>query len=109
MSTGADILGYVKHNKIRFKPGKREESTRMILEFFKELERKEKEMKGFVVMNNIQDLQESIVLTFWETKEAMDAFYLPDNRALSDLVEKLKPSFEQLPERKDYQVLSFVK
>jgi hypothetical protein len=27
--------------------------------------------------------------------------------ALSDLVEKLKPSFEQLPVRKDYQVAKF--
>jgi hypothetical protein len=39
-----------------------------------------------------------LVLTFWETKEDMDAFYQPDNMvALSDLLEKLKPSFEQLP------------
>jgi hypothetical protein len=28
-------------------------------------------------------------------------------RALSDLVEKLKPYFEQLPERKEYQVAEF--
>jgi heme-degrading monooxygenase HmoA len=64
-------------------------------------------MKGFVVMDNIQNPQESIVLTFWDNKEDMDAFCQPDNKILSDLVDKLKPSFEQLPERKDYQVVRF--
>ena len=37
----------------------------------------------------------------------MDAFYHPDNKTLSGLVEELKPSFEQLPVRKDYQVAKF--
>jgi hypothetical protein len=64
-------------------------------------------MRGFMVIEGIQDLQESLVLTFWETKEDMDAFYQPDNMALFDLVEKLKPSFEQLPVRKDYRVAKF--
>jgi heme-degrading monooxygenase HmoA len=77
------------------------------LEFFKGLEGKVKEMSGFVVMDNVQDSQESIVLIFWKTKEDMDAFYKPDNKAVSDLVEKLKPSFEHLPHRKDYQVAKF--
>ncbi|MFL6390912.1 MAG: hypothetical protein ACJ71E_02530 [Nitrososphaeraceae archaeon] len=58
-------------------------------------------------MDNIQDLQESVVLTFWERKEDMDEFYKPDNMALADLVENLKPSFEQLPAREDYQVIQF--
>ena len=31
-------------------------------------------MKGFVVMDDMQDLQEYVVLTFWETKKDMDAF-----------------------------------
>jgi hypothetical protein len=48
-----------------------------------------------------------IVLTFWENKEDMDAFYHPDSKILSDLVDKLKPSFEQPPERKDYEVIKF--
>jgi hypothetical protein len=37
----------------------------------------------------------------------MDAFYQRDNKALSNLVETLEPSFEHLPERKDYQVVKF--
>jgi len=58
-------------------------------------------------MDEIQDLQESVVLTFWETKGDMDKFYQPDNKAISDLVERLKPSLEQLPVRKDYRVAKF--
>ncbi len=44
-------------------------------------------------MDSLEDPSESIVLTFWETKEEMDNFYQVDNRLLSDLVEKLKPLF----------------
>jgi hypothetical protein len=55
----------------------------------------------------LQDIQESVVLTFWERKEDMDSFYKPPNKILSDLVEKLNPSFEQLPVRKDYRVTKF--
>ena len=55
----------------------------------------------------IQDSQELIVLTFWGNKEDMDAFYHPDSKVLSDLVDKLKPSFGQPPERKDYEVIKF--
>ena len=48
-----------------------------------------------------------VVLTFWERKEDMDSFYKPENNLLSDLVEKLNPSFEQLPVRKDYHIAKF--
>jgi heme-degrading monooxygenase HmoA len=107
MSGRQDIIKYVKHNRVKLKTGKREETTKVLLEFFKEVEGKATGMRGFVVMDGIQDLQESIVLTFWETKEDMDAFYQPDNRTLSNLVEKLKPSFEEPPIRKDYQIAKF--
>ena len=40
-------------------------------------------------------------------KEEMDYFYKPENKILSNLVEKLNPSFEQLPVRKDYHVAKF--
>ncbi len=96
MSTTTDIIRYVKHNKVSLKADKRKESSKVLLEFFKDLEGKATGMRGFVVMDNVQESQESVVLTFWETKEDMDAFYQPDNKALSDLVEKLKPSFFRL-------------
>jgi heme-degrading monooxygenase HmoA len=107
MSGRQERIKDVKHKKVKLKTGKREESTKVLLEFFKELEGKATGMRGFMVIEGIQDLQESLVLTFWETKEDMDAFYQPDNTALFDLVEKLKPSFEQLPVRKDYRVAKF--
>ena len=108
MSNDQSGIKYVKHNKVRIKADiKREEITKMLLEFFEEIKEKSTGMKGFMVMDALEDLQESIVLTFWERKEDMDYFYKPENKALSDLVEKLNPSFEQLPARKGYCVSKF--
>jgi heme-degrading monooxygenase HmoA len=108
MSNSQNIIKYVKYNKVRIKVDKkREEITKVLLEFFKELEEKSIGMRGFMIIDDLQDLQESIVLTFWERKDDMDSFYKSDNKLLVDLVEKLKPSFQQLPVRKDYQVAKF--
>ena len=108
MSSAQNMIKYVKHNKVRIKTGvKREDITKILLEFFEEIEEKPTGMKGFMIMDDLEDLQESIVLTFWERKEDMDSFYKPENNALYDLVEKLNPSFEQLPVRKDYHVSKF--
>jgi len=108
MSNDQNAIKYVKHNKVRIKPGiKREEITKMVLDFFEEIKDKSTGMKGFMAMDDLQDTQESVVLTFWERKEDMDSFYQPENKLLSDLVKKLNPSFEQLPVRKDYQVAKF--
>ena len=105
MSNDRNTIRYVKHNKVRIKTDvNRDEITKMLLEFFEEIKEKSTGMKGFMVMDDLQDIQESVVLTFWERKEDMDSFYKPQNRILSDLVEKLNPSFEQLPVRKDYHV-----
>ena len=79
----------------------------MLLEFFEEIKDKSTGMKGFMVMDDLEDLRESVVLTFWERKEDMDSFYKPENKLLYELVEKLNPSFEQLPARKDYHVAKF--
>ena len=108
MSNDQETIKYVKHNKVRIRAGiKREEIAKMLLDFFEEIKEKPTGMKGFMVMDDLEDLQESIVLTFWERKEDMDSFYKPENKALSDLVETLNPSFEQLPLRKDYHVSKF--
>jgi hypothetical protein len=108
MSHDQNAIKYVKHNKVRIKAGiKREEITKMLLDFFEEIKDKSTGMKGFMVMDDLEDIRESIVLTFWERREDMDSFYKPENNLLSDLVKKLNPSFEQLPERKDYQVAKF--
>jgi heme-degrading monooxygenase HmoA len=95
---------YVKHNRARMSPGKREESTRMLMQFFNELQGTVKGFRGYLILDNIKDEQESIVLTFWQTREDMEKFYLPDNKTLSEFVERVKPLFERLPERTDHVV-----
>ena len=108
MSSAQNMIKYVKHNRVRIKTGiKREEITKILLEFFEEIKEKSTGMKGFMVMDDLQDIQESVVLTFWERREDMDSFYRPENKVLSNLVEKLIPSFEQLPVRKDYHVTKY--
>lgn len=101
------MMKFAKHNTIRSKVGMRDEINSKILQFFENLNGKVEGMKGFSVMNDPEDSQESIVLTFWETKDHMDTFYQSGNTVLSSLVEKLKSSFEQPPERKDYQIVAF--
>jgi heme-degrading monooxygenase HmoA len=108
MSNDQHAIKYVKHNKVRIKADvNRDELTKMLLEFFEKIKEQSTRMKGFMVMDDLEDLRESVVLTFWERKEDMDSFYKPENKLLSELVEKLNPSFEQLPVRKDYHVAKF--
>jgi heme-degrading monooxygenase HmoA len=100
-------IKYVKHNKVHFKSlENRDKGTRMFIEFFDSIRKEHagKEMRGHLILDGISDLQESIVLTFWETKEDMDKFYSPQNKALADLVERSKPLFEKMPERTDHAV-----
>ena len=98
---------FVKHNRARVKAGMREESLSMLLQFFNQLQGTVRGLRGYVIMDNIKDEQESIVLTFWQTREDMDAFYKPDNKVLSDFVERAKPLLEQLPERSDHVIREF--
>ena len=108
MSNDQYVIKYVKHNKVRIKADvNRDELTKILLEFFEKIKEQSTRMKGFMVMDDLEDLRESVVLTFWERKEDMDSFYKPENKLLSELVEKLNPSFEQLPVRKDYHVAKF--
>ncbi|HET7642743.1 MAG TPA: hypothetical protein VFK40_04490 [Nitrososphaeraceae archaeon] len=37
----------------------------------------------------------------------MENYYSKDNEILSDLVNKVKPMFEQMPERSDYKIAVF--
>jgi heme-degrading monooxygenase HmoA len=105
-------IKYSKHNRVRFKSlEKREQGTKMFTEFFNRIRKEElgKKMRGHIILDSTGDFQESIVLTFWETREDMDKFYSIQNKALTNLVEMAKPLFEKMPERMDYAVseLSF--
>ena len=59
---------YIKHNKTRFKPYKREEGIKILANFFNKYENQIKGFKGFIIMKSADDLQETIALTFWETR-----------------------------------------
>jgi len=58
-------------------------------------------------LENVENNRETIVVTFWETREDMENYYSKYNNILSDLVEKVKPIFEQIPERSDYKIALF--
>jgi hypothetical protein len=52
------------------------------------------------------DNNETLVLTYWGSKEDMDNYYSNGNSSLSSLVEEVKPMFEKMPERITYNVVS---
>ena len=58
-------------------------------------------------MENIENDKETIVLTLWENKEDMENHYSKDSKIISDLVDKVRPKFELLPERSDYKIALF--
>jgi hypothetical protein len=50
------MIKYVKHNKVRIKTGKkREKMTKVLLEF-KDFEEKPTGMRGFMIIDDLQDL-----------------------------------------------------
>ena len=58
-------------------------------------------------MDNLNDAEEMVVLTFWDTKQNMDEFYKPDNKMLSDFMKSTQSMLEQPPQRSDYEVVEF--
>ena len=80
----------------------------MLLDFFGSLEGKVQGMKGFLIMDNLKDEQETLVLTFWEIRQDMEAFYQPDNKALAEFIKNTQQLLEQPPQRTDYEVVKFI-
>lgn len=97
-------IKYVKQNRVRIKTGKKNIITKMFIDFFDEIEGKTEGMQGYMIMNHVENEHESIVLTFWETKQQMDAYYSSNNKPLINLVEKAKSYFEDIPERSSYEI-----
>jgi heme-degrading monooxygenase HmoA len=98
-------LEYIKHNRV--KEGFQKKVTEIFKEFFEEIKGTIKGLKGYAILENIENNRETIVLTFWESREDMENYYSKDNKILSDLVEKVKPMFEQMPERSGYKIVLF--
>lgn len=96
----------VKLNRVRLKDGMRERASRKFKEFFATIQGKEKGFKGFIILENEEDSHETLVLTLWESKGDMDNYYSNTNKSLSSLVEEVKPMFEKMPERINYNVAS---
>jgi len=84
----------------------REKATRKFREFFATIQGKERGFKGYIILENDEDSNETLVLTLWTSKERMDNYYSNANDRLSSLVEEVKPMFEKTPERISYNVAS---
>ena len=107
MSQYTSKIKYSKHNRVCFNSLEaRDKGRKMFVEFFDCIKTQAlgKEMRGHIILDSENRPPESIILTFWETREDMDKFYSPENKALAELVERAKPLFERMPERTDYAV-----
>jgi heme-degrading monooxygenase HmoA len=101
-----NTINFVKLNRVRLKNGMRERATTKFREFFASIQGKASGLKGYTILENSDDNKETLVLTFWGSKEDMDNYYSNGNSSLSSLVEEVKPMFEKMPERITYNVVS---
>ena len=100
-------LEYIKLNRVKLKEGSQKKVTEIFKEFFEDIKGTLKGLKGYAILENMENDREIVVLTFWETREDMENYYSKDNKILWDLVDKVKPMFEQMPERSDYKIALF--
>ena len=101
-----NTINFVKLNRVRLKDGMREVATTKFREFFASIHGKVSGFKGYTILENSDDNNETLVLTYWESKEDMDNYYSNGNSSLSSLVEEVKPMFGKMPERISYNVVS---
>lgn len=73
-------LEYIKHNRVRLKEGSQKKVTEIFKEFFEDIKGTVKELKGYAVLENIENDKETIVLTFWENRKDMENYYSKDNK-----------------------------
>lgn len=95
-----------KLNRVRLKDETQENATRKFQEFFANIQAKEKGLKGFIILENEEDSNETLILTLLESKRDMDNNYSDTNKRLSSLVEEVKSMFKKMPERVTYRVAS---
>ena len=100
-----NAINFVKLNRVRLRDGMRETATTKFREFFASIHGKVSGLKGYTILENSDDNNETLVLTFWGSKLDMDNYYSNGNSSLSSLVE-VKPMFEKMPERISYNVVS---
>ena len=100
-------LEYIKHNRVRLKEDSQTKVTEIFTKFFENIKGTVKGLKGYAILENIENDRETIVLTFWENREDMENYHSKDNKILSNLVDKVKPMFEPMSERSDYKIALF--
>ena len=101
-----NTINFVKLNRVRSSDGMRENASTKFREFFASIHGEVSGLKGYTILENSDDNNETLVLTFWESKEDMDNYYSNGNSSLSRLVEEVKPMFEKMPERISYNIVS---
>lgn len=101
-----NTINFVKLNKVRLSDGMRGKATAKFREFFLTIQGNLSGFKGYTILENVEDSNETLVLTFWGSKEDMDNYYSDANYSLSRLVEEVKPMFEKMPERITYNIVS---
>ena len=101
-----NTINFIKLNRVRLRDGMRENASTKFREFFASNHGKASGLKGYTILENSDDSNETLVLTFWGSKEDMDNYYSNGNYSLSSLVEEVKPMFEKMPERISYNVVS---
>ena len=73
-------LKYIKYNKVRLKEGSQKKVTEIFKEFFENIKGTVKGLKGYAILENIENDRETIVLTFWENREDMKSIILKITR-----------------------------
>lgn len=101
-----NTINFVKLNRVRLKDGMRQKTSTKFREFFASIHGKVSGLKGYTILENSDDNNETLVLTYWGSKEDMDNYYSNGNSSLSRLVEEVKPMFEKMPERISYNIVS---
>jgi heme-degrading monooxygenase HmoA len=84
-----NTINFVKLNRVRLKDGMREVATTKFREFFASIHGKVSGLKGYTILENSDDNNETLVLTYWRSKVDMDNYYSNGNSSLSSLVEEV--------------------
>ena len=97
---------YVRHIKGHSKKGMKEQDVRAIADFYNPQIGKVKGLKGFLLMESLNDPNEVINMTFQKTKEGYDAYYSQD-KTYAAILEKTVSLREGALEMTDYTLAKF--
>jgi len=106
MSQKSIDFKYIHQIKGHSKEGKKEHDVSAIADFYNEQIGKVKGLKGFLLMENVDDRNEIINSTFWETKEDCDV-YLSQDKTYTAILEKTASFRDGALERTNYTLAKF--